>query len=136
MAVVPQELSRPRRPVPPPPAGGGPRRATDLGASFEAAAVPVYRELIRLCGGDRDRAEELRQDTFERAARHLDRHPDRQVGTGWFVTVARSAFIDQIRRDRRDRGCGTASPPWPAGTAWSRAGTRWGRARRWPSSVG
>ncbi|MFV0523163.1 MAG: RNA polymerase sigma factor [Acidimicrobiales bacterium] len=69
---------------------------------FAEAEVAVYRELIRLCGGDRARAEDLRQDTFERAARHLRRHPDREVTTGWFVTVARSAFIDDIRRERRD----------------------------------
>lgn len=67
-----------------------------------AASTPVYRELIRLCGGDRARAEDLRQDTFERAARHLARHPEREVSTGWFVTVARSAFIDQMRRDQRE----------------------------------
>jgi RNA polymerase sigma-70 factor, ECF subfamily len=89
-----------RRTLPPIGSAGDP--VSNLEARFAAAAAPVYRELIRLCGGDRARAEDLRQDTFERAARHLERHPDREVGTGWFLTVARSAFIDQIRRERRD----------------------------------
>lgn len=100
--MVPQDLWRPPQRASAPAEGDRSGRP-DLDRHFEAASVPVYRELIRLCGGDRDRAEELRQDTFERAARHLERHPDRIVGTGWFVTVARSAFIDQMRRDRRDR---------------------------------
>lgn len=117
MAVASGNLSRSSGPPRPQPGRSGPGRSQDgrpqtgrpddeaastLEARFEAAATPVYRELIRLCGGDRSRAEDLRQDTFERAARHLDRHPDREVGVGWFVTVARSAFIDQMRRDRRE----------------------------------
>ncbi len=74
----------------------------DVEALFERAAVPVYRELIRLCGGDRQRADDLRQDTFERATRHLRRHPTAEVDVGWMVTVARSAFLDQIRKGRRE----------------------------------
>lgn len=69
---------------------------------FDRASVAVYQELIRLCGGDRARAEDLRQDTFERAARHLERHPDREVEVGWFIVVARSVFLDQMRRTRRE----------------------------------
>lgn len=80
----------------------GQSRPSTLADQFAEASAPVYRELLRLCGGNHSRADDLRQDTFERAARHLDRNPDRDVTIGWFVTVARSAFLDQMRRQRRD----------------------------------
>lgn len=102
MAVISRNLARSSRRAALHPVGfPGETFSTDEDR-FEAAATPVYRELIRLCGGDRSRAEDLRQDTFERAARHLQRYPEREVGVGWFVTVARSAFIDQMRREGRD----------------------------------
>ena len=59
------------------------RNVDEHPVGFGAAAVPVHRELLRLCGGDRARAEDLVQDTFERAARHLGRNPDRSVAVGW-----------------------------------------------------
>lgn len=107
MTVLSAHRPRPQRPAASPPAAPAPSSAREGTATtdhrFEQAAVPVYRELVRLCGGDRTRAEDLRQDTFERAARHLERHPGREVTTGWFVTVARTVFLDQMRRDGRDR---------------------------------
>jgi RNA polymerase sigma-70 factor, ECF subfamily len=58
----------------------------------------VYRELIRLCGGDVRRAEDLTHDTFVAGLVLLQRDPAIELSTGWFITVARRLFVDSARR--------------------------------------
>jgi RNA polymerase sigma-70 factor, ECF subfamily len=63
---------------------------------------PVFRELLRLTGGDRARAEDLTQETFVRALRQSEPGRNTELSVGWLVVVARRLFIDQIRRQSRE----------------------------------
>lgn len=59
----------------------------------------LYAHAIRLCGGDRQRAEDLVQETLLRAWRHpqgLD--PERGSVRAWLFTTARHLSIDAWRR--------------------------------------
>lgn len=59
----------------------------------------LYAHALRLCGGDRQRAEDLVQETLLRAWRHpaaLD--PDRGSARAWLFTTARHLAIDSWRR--------------------------------------
>jgi RNA polymerase sigma-70 factor, ECF subfamily len=63
---------------------------------------PVFRELLRLTGGDRPRAEDLTQETFVRALRQYRSGDQPELTVGWLIVVARRLFIDQIRKQRRE----------------------------------
>jgi RNA polymerase sigma-70 factor (ECF subfamily) len=59
----------------------------------------LYAHALRLCEGDRQRAEDLVQETLLRAWRHpevLD--PDRGSARAWLFTTARHLAIDAWRR--------------------------------------
>jgi RNA polymerase sigma-70 factor, ECF subfamily len=67
-------------------------------AVYEAHAKALYRFLLRLTFGERQAAEDLLQETFLRAWRHLD-GLDADVSTlrPWLFTVARRISIDSSR---------------------------------------
>ncbi len=59
---------------------------------------PVYRYVLRVMDGDRERALELTQDTFLRAFRAIDRcPPDLQVSP-WLFRIATNVCLDEHRR--------------------------------------
>jgi RNA polymerase sigma-70 factor (ECF subfamily) len=66
---------------------------------YREHAGPLLGFVIHLVGGDRQRAEDVVQETLVRAWRHADQL---QAGTGslrpWLVTVARRIVIDDHRR--------------------------------------
>ncbi len=83
-----------------------------LSALYDDGVVAVYRELLRLTGGDRQHAEDLTQETFMRALHQLRRTESIPAGSpearthptvGWLVVVARHLFIDEVRRSGRQR---------------------------------
>jgi RNA polymerase sigma-70 factor, ECF subfamily len=61
----------------------------------------VYMYALELTGGDRQRAEDIAQETMVRAWRRLDAlDPERGSVRGWLCTVARNLVIDQERMRR------------------------------------
>ncbi len=59
----------------------------------------LFAHAIRLCDGDRQRAEDLVQETLLRAWRHPEAlHPDRGSARAWLFTTARRLAIDAWRR--------------------------------------
>jgi RNA polymerase sigma-70 factor (ECF subfamily) len=66
-----------------------------------AHSGPLLGYLTRWTGGDRQRAEDLMQETFTRAWRSLDRLvPDDAMVRSWLFTVARRVAIDSMRARR------------------------------------
>ncbi|MEV7118831.1 sigma-70 family RNA polymerase sigma factor [Kitasatospora griseola] len=80
---------------------GGPAAEDRLmRALYREHARPLYGMVLHLVGGDRQRAEDVVQETLVRAWRHLDRlDTDRNSLRPWLATVARRIVID----DRRGR---------------------------------
>jgi RNA polymerase sigma-70 factor, ECF subfamily len=59
----------------------------------------LFAHALRLCGGDRQRAEDLVQETLLRAWRHPEAFdPDRGSVRAWLFTTARHLAIDAWRR--------------------------------------
>ena len=80
---------------------GGDRRT-----SFEEEALPhldaVYRFALRLSGSQAD-AEDLAQDTFQRAYRSWDQYTRGTNCKGWLFTICRNAYLRSEERGRRHR---------------------------------
>ena len=67
-------------------------------AMYQAHAEALYRFLLRLTFGERQAAEDLLQETFLRAWRHLDGlNADVNTLGPWLFTVARRLSIDSSR---------------------------------------
>ena len=65
---------------------------------YDAYGSVVLNYLIRLTGGDRHKAEDIRQETFIRAWRHPEaRGGDGRWSRPWLFTVARRIAIDHVR---------------------------------------
>jgi RNA polymerase sigma-70 factor (ECF subfamily) len=63
-----------------------------------AHSGPLLGYLMRLVGGDRSTAQDLMQETFTRAWRHLDNLVfDEPMLRSWLFTVARRIAIDNMR---------------------------------------
>ncbi|MGI5182445.1 sigma-70 family RNA polymerase sigma factor [Dactylosporangium sp. CA-152071] len=68
---------------------------------YDVHAPLLLGLLLRLCNGDRHRAEDLLQDTLIRAWRHPEsRRPDGSWSRAWLFTVARRIAIDAVRAAR------------------------------------
>jgi RNA polymerase sigma-70 factor (ECF subfamily) len=68
---------------------------------YEEHAGPLLMFVLRLTGGDRQRAEDIVQETLLRAWKHpevLD--PERGSPRGWLFTVARRLVVDDWRTKR------------------------------------
>jgi RNA polymerase sigma-70 factor, ECF subfamily len=61
----------------------------------------VYGYLLRLCGGRIDQAQDLTQETWLTFVDHLRAGHGAMPDVRWLITVARSRFIDEWRRERR-----------------------------------
>jgi RNA polymerase sigma-70 factor, ECF subfamily len=60
----------------------------------------VYGYLLRLCAGDRAQAEDLTQDVWCALVEELRWGHHERADVRWLITVARSRFLDQARRER------------------------------------
>src|SRR5215475_16171205 len=59
----------------------------------------LFAQALRLCDGDRQRAEDLVQETLLRAWRHPEAlDPERGSARAWLFTTARRLAIDAWRR--------------------------------------
>jgi RNA polymerase sigma-70 factor (ECF subfamily) len=76
----------------------------------------LFAHALRLCDGDRQRAEDLVQETLLRAWRHPEAlDPDRGSARAWLFTTARHLAIDAWRRRTARVGeVVTDAPPEPA----------------------
>lgn len=76
----------------------------DAFCAFYRSVLPdVYGYLLRLCAGDRARAEDLTQDVFVALVEELRKGRDERADVRWLITVARSRFLDFARREQRGR---------------------------------
>lgn len=103
---------------------GGPRgpdtRPLDAAGSGLAHHAPALRAVAAVLCRNADESEDLVQDTFERALRHLAgaHAPVRNV-RAWLVAILRNAFIDRVRAEHATTadvdGCEAPEPdPQPA----------------------
>jgi RNA polymerase sigma-70 factor, ECF subfamily len=84
-----------------------------------ACHADLLRRATALTRGDRNRAHDLVQDTFERAIRHVGRLPPGSTIRGWLYTILANRFIDLVRAENARRNepleeeptCGDAEPP-------------------------
>lgn len=68
---------------------------------YDRALPVVYGYLLRLCGGDRDQAWDLTQDSWTIVVDRLVRGQTEKVTVGYLISVARSRYLDAWRRERR-----------------------------------
>lgn len=74
---------------------------------FYNRALPVvYGYFFRRCGGRRDIAEELTQETFVAAVRSLKRGPKVNAPLPWVRSIARRRLVDFYRSENRRRTAG------------------------------
>ncbi len=86
-----------------------------LRAMFAEHGDALYAHTLRLASGDRQRAEDLVQETLLRAWRHPEAlNPDRGSVRAWLFTTARNLAIDSwSRRSVRVGEVITDTPPEP-----------------------
>jgi RNA polymerase sigma-70 factor (ECF subfamily) len=89
--------------------------ATLLRALYDEHGAALRAHAMRLCGGDRQRAEDLVQETLLRAWRHPEAlDPAHGSVRAWLFTTARNLSIDAWRRrSARVAEVITDSPPEP-----------------------
>jgi RNA polymerase sigma-70 factor (ECF subfamily) len=74
-------------------------------AALERFIAETQRDVWKLCRylGDPDTADDLAQETFERAIGSLHRFRADGPARHWILTIARRACVDSTRRRRRGR---------------------------------
>lgn len=78
--------------------GIAPRPTGALLAEHLAEHLPVLRAIARGLCRDRSKAEDLVQDTFERALRALDQVDQEKNPRSWMVTILHNLHIDRCRQ--------------------------------------
>ncbi len=71
-------------------------------AFYDRALPVVYGYLVRRCGGDASRAEDLAQATFVEAVRRRGAFDGRSDPVTWVVGIARHKLIDSFRQEARE----------------------------------
>jgi RNA polymerase sigma-70 factor (ECF subfamily) len=71
---------------------------SDLERIYDDTIAELYAFVSRRCGGQRDLAEDVAQETWLRAVREWNRHglPDKPIS--WLMTVSRNLIINHFRR--------------------------------------
>src|SRR5688500_7285176 len=72
----------------------------EAGHSFVREHYPAVRRYLLYLTGQRDLAEDLTQETFLQAWRHLDQFQGRAPLRVWLHTIARREFLQTQRRQR------------------------------------
>lgn len=67
---------------------------------YDQALPVVYGYLLRLCGGDREQAWDLTQDSWVVVVDRLARGHTDKATVGFLLSVARSRYLDTWRRQR------------------------------------
>ena len=82
-----------------------PRRSNEKEAFlafYDATFDEAYRYAGRLCGADRDAAEDLVQDAYVNVLRRFRESNLDVLTIGYVVTTVRNRFLDGIRQDDRE----------------------------------
>ncbi len=74
-------------------------RADTFDQLFEEFSQPIFTYVLRMVG-DRDRAEDITQDTFIKAYRKLESLTDETSIRSWLYRIATNTAIDEMRRRR------------------------------------
>lgn len=79
-----------------------PDTTRDLGFDrlFAEYSQPIYLYVLRMVGGDPDRAADIAQDTFIKAYRKLGSLTDETSTRAWIYRIATNTAIDDMRRRR------------------------------------
>ncbi|SFC49335.1 RNA polymerase sigma-70 factor, ECF subfamily [Polaromonas sp. OV174] len=79
------------------------------------ACIPSLRRYARGLTADRDRADDLVQDTLERSWSHFSMWQKRGEIRAWMFGIMHNAFVDRLRsqRSRPEDGAGDALPELP-----------------------
>ena len=77
----------------------GDREAADLLVAGSYGAV--FASLVRLCGGDRDLASDLTQETYRKAWQALRGFDGRARFSTWLYRIAYNTFLNRARRSLR-----------------------------------
>jgi RNA polymerase sigma-70 factor, ECF subfamily len=67
---------------------------------FAEYSQPIYLYVLRMVGGDPDRAADIAQDTFIKAYRKLGSLTDATSTRAWIYRIATNTAIDDMRRRR------------------------------------
>ncbi|MEQ1699719.1 MAG: RNA polymerase sigma factor [Ilumatobacteraceae bacterium] len=67
-------------------------------AFYDATFTEAYRYAGRLCGSDRDAAEDLVQEAYTAVLRQFRADADRDLQIGYVITTIRHRFLDRLRR--------------------------------------
>jgi RNA polymerase sigma-70 factor (ECF subfamily) len=70
----------------------------DLERIYDDTIVELYRYASRRCGGRRELAEDVTQESWVRALRHWRQHGPPDNPLGWLTTVARNLLVSHFRR--------------------------------------
>lgn len=68
---------------------------------YDRALPVVFGYLLRLCGGDREQAWDLTQDSWVTVVDRLAQGQTDKATIGFLLSVARSRYLDAWRRQRR-----------------------------------
>lgn len=73
-------------------------------AFYDATFTEAYRYAGRLCGSDRDAAEDLVQEAYTAVLRQFRADTGKDLQIGYVITTIRHRFLDRIRSaEREDR---------------------------------
>lgn len=84
-------------------------------AALERFVAETHRDVIDLCRylGDRDNADDLAQETYQRAVASLHRYRATGPARHWLLTIARRTCADATRRRSRRRRLDQRVAAWP-----------------------
>ena len=66
-------------------------------AFYDTTFTEAYRYAGRLCGSDRDAAEDLVQEAYTAVLRQFRADADRDLQIGYVITTIRHGFLDRLR---------------------------------------
>jgi RNA polymerase sigma-70 factor (ECF subfamily) len=78
-----------------------PYDTAEFDAFYDQALPVVFGYLLRLCGGDREQAWDLTQDSWVTVVDRLAQGQTDKATVGYLLSVARSRYLDAWRRQRR-----------------------------------
>ena len=78
-----------------------PYDTAEFDAFYDRALPVVFGYLLRLCGGDREQAWDLTQDSWVTVVDRLAQGHTDKATVGYLLSVARSRYLDAWRRQRR-----------------------------------
>src|SRR5690349_11175323 len=70
---------------------------------YDSALPVVFGYLVRLCGGDREQAWDLTQDSWVTVVDRIAQGQTDKATVGYLLSVARSRYLDALRRQRRQQ---------------------------------